>query len=81
MAERALAEVMALADGLTPQEQLRLAAHLLEHAVAEPCPVRSLKWRDICGIAAPSLLGEDAQEWVSRSRQEADAARERHLRH
>jgi len=79
MAERALTEVMALADGLTRDEKLRLAAHLLEQADSEPCPTRSLKWRDICGIAAPSLLEEDAQEWVSRSRQEADAERERSL--
>jgi hypothetical protein len=30
-----------------------------------------LNWLDIAGIAPYPLLGEDAQEWVSRTRQEA----------
>ncbi len=40
----------------------------------------ALKWEDIRGIAAPSLLGEDAQEWVTRTRREGDGRREAQLR-
>ena len=60
-------------DLLTADEQLLLAAHLVERArQSYPAAVPSRKWREIRGLAHPSLLGEDAQDWVSRSRREAD---------
>ena len=34
-------------------------------------PKRRRKWREIQGKATYPLVGEDAQEWVSRTRQEA----------
>ena len=37
----------------------------------------ALKWRRIRGLARPSLIGEDAQQWVSRTRAQADEARSR----
>jgi len=66
------------ADSLTVDEQLRLAAYLVERArgaYRSPAPRR--KWRDIRGLARHPMLGEDAQAWVSRTRREADEQRER----
>ncbi len=33
------------------------------------------KWSDLKGMASYPLLGKDAQEWVSQTRQEADEHR------
>lgn len=74
MSARTLKELMAQADSLSLDEQLRLAAYLVERVRAEHSPRR--KWREIRGLARPSLLGEDAQAWVSRARREADEHRE-----
>ncbi len=38
------------------------------------------KWSDLKGMAPYPLLGEDAQEWVSRTRKEGDEHRERLLK-
>lgn len=70
-------EVVRLADALTAQERLRLIAHLATTAqvdIAAPKPGR--RWSDLAGTAPYPALGEDAQEWVSRTRQESDDARE-----
>jgi hypothetical protein len=75
MSARTLKELMAQADSLTLDEQLRLAAYLVERVRSGRPPRR--KWREIRGLARPSLLGEDAQAWVSRTRREADEHRER----
>jgi hypothetical protein len=37
---------------------------------------RGRKWSEICGEAEHPLAGEDAQQWVSRSRRESDEDRE-----
>ena len=81
MAPTTLIDVLELAEKLTPDDQLRLIAHLaniarLAYAAPEPRP----KWMDIRGTAPYPALGEDAQAWVSRSRQEDDEARERQWR-
>jgi hypothetical protein len=34
------------------------------------------KWTELAGTAPYAALGEDAQRWVSRTRQESDDARE-----
>ncbi len=66
---------------LSPQEQLKLAAHLLEQAShALPAQTPRHKWSEIAGIAPYPLAGEDAQAWVSRSREESDDARGRQWR-
>jgi hypothetical protein len=55
------------------EEQLRLAAYLLERArqaMTEEKP--QYKWSDICGRYAYPMLGEDAQAWVTRTRRESD---------
>lgn len=69
-----LDELIKQAESLTPDEQLRLIAHLAERAreaYAPPKPRR--QWREICGAAPYPIMGEDAQDWVSRTRRESDA--------
>jgi len=65
------------AELLPLEEQLRLASHLMERAKTMSPRMSRRKWHDIRGLARPSLLGEDAQAWVSRARREADEYRER----
>lgn len=70
-------ELIRRADALTADEQLRLAAYLVDRArQAYAARGSGNKWRDLCGIAPHPLTGEDAQAWVSRTRQEADKQRE-----
>ncbi|MDQ1326877.1 MAG: hypothetical protein QG641_157, partial [Candidatus Poribacteria bacterium] len=38
------------------------------------------KWSEICGLVPYPLFGEDAQDWVSRTRHESDEYREKKLR-
>ncbi len=65
---------------LTVDEQLRLAAYLVEQARQGYAPAPRRKWREIRGIAPYPLVGEDAQTWVTRTRREGDEERERQLR-
>ncbi len=72
MSSQILEKIIQEADELSPQEQLRLAAHLIERASqAYPEPRPQGKWSEIRGMAAPSLFGEDAQSHISRTRREA----------
>ena len=63
------------ADSLSPDEQLRLAEYLVSRARAVRARP-SGRWQDLCGIAPGLLGGEDAQEWVSRTRRESDEHRQ-----
>jgi hypothetical protein len=77
MTTLAYSELVRRADELQVEEQLRLAAYLLERArqmVAVEKPKR--KWRELRGLAKYPMLGEDAQEWVSRTRRESDEQRQ-----
>ncbi|MBW4561522.1 MAG: hypothetical protein KME32_10280 [Mojavia pulchra JT2-VF2] len=68
-------------EQLTPEEQLTVMGHLVERVkkhITQTQPKR--KWSDLKGMASYPLLGEDAQEWVSRTRRFADEHRERLLR-
>ncbi len=69
-----------IVKALSPAERRRLAERNIDdldggqpqESAGEPCDLLSL------GGMAPDLLdGEDAQEWVSRTRREADEHRER----
>jgi len=71
MSQKTLIQVMQDADTLTMEEQLELIAHLEENVRLLPA---QRKWSD---IGPHPMLGEDAQAWVSRTRQEADDARVR----
>lgn len=78
MSSNTLDEMIRQANSLTTDEKLRLAAYLLERA-RETYPLRPHyhKWREIRGLARTAPLPEDAQEWVSRTRREADEQRAR----
>lgn len=70
-------ELRKQADVLQLDEQLRLAAYLLERARSVVSrETQPYKWRDICGRYPYPMLGEDAQTWVTRTRCESDAQRE-----
>jgi hypothetical protein len=76
MKATALPQVIAQADVLTPEDQLRLIAHLAEKLrCAQNAGAKPRRWREIAGAAPHPLLGEDAQAWVSRSRRESDETR------
>ncbi len=71
MTTLAYEQLLEQVDALDVEEQLRLEAHLLERAreaVAQEQPRR--KWRELRGLATYPVVGEDAQEWVTRTRRE-----------
>lgn len=77
MASKDLADIIRRAETLSPQELLQLISYLAERAQqAYGDGSERRRWSEISG-AAP-LLGEDAQDWVSRSREESDSGREQH---
>jgi hypothetical protein len=77
-------QVMALASRLPPAERKRLAAQLLnekEESLETHQQPRRRLWRDLRGIVAYPMCGEDAQAWVTRTRRDADEHRERQSTH
>ena len=79
MSTEVLDSLLQQAEALTPDEQLRLAAQLVERA-RQSYPASRQRWREIRGLARPSLFGEDAQAYISRTRREADEQRASLLR-
>ncbi len=78
MSVETLERLIEQVDSLTVDEQLRLAAYLVERARGgyhSTLPCR--KWRDLRGLVPHPMLGEDAQAWVSRTRRESEEQRER----
>ena len=79
LVSRELREIIKQAEMLTPEEQMQLIAHLAEKAQeahhATPSRPRR-KWSEIVGAAPYPMVGEDAQQWVSRTRSESDKQRE-----
>ncbi|MBD2519023.1 hypothetical protein H6G93_29510 [Nostoc sp. FACHB-973] len=76
-----LEKILSEIEQLTPEEQLTVMGHLVERVkkhITQAQPKR--KWSDLKGMAPYPLLGEDAQQWVSRTRREGDEHRERLLR-
>ncbi|MCC5607464.1 hypothetical protein LC612_11850 [Nostoc sp. CHAB 5834] len=76
-----LEKILSDIEQLTPQEQLTVMGHLVERIkkhINQAQPKRN--WNDLKGMAPYPLLGEDAQEWVSRTRQEGHEHRERLFR-
>lgn len=74
---------------LPPREQLRLVAGISERLsklelsaseVAEQDSVAGSDWMALRGIAPALLDGQDAQDWVSQNRRDADAQREQQWR-
>ena len=78
MVSSAFEQVVHDADALASDEQLRLIARLAERLatsrVAPPAESRPC-WEDFAGSAVAPMCGEDAQNWVTRTRQESDHQR------
>ena len=69
------------AEQLTPEEQLELISRLADQLrIQTTLPKPQRKWSNLKGLASYPLMGEDAQEWVSRTRREGDEHREQLLR-
>ena len=66
---------------LEAAEQLRLVEKIVQElALNGQPPKRRRYWREIRGMVQHPMCGEDAQAWISRSRQEDDEHREEVLR-
>lgn len=78
-----LQQVLTEIDRLSPTEQIEVLSHTIDR-VKQHQPLESTKstptWSDMTGIATFPLMGEDAQSWVSRTRQEGDEHRSQILR-
>ncbi|MEH2178614.1 hypothetical protein [Nostoc sp.] len=76
-----LEKILSEIEQLTPEEQLTVMRHLVERVKKHVTQAQAKrKWSDLKGMASYPLFGEDAQEWVSRNRQEGDEHRERFSR-
>ena len=76
-----VSEIMKQAETLSVSEQLTLAVLLIERARRAPSlATPGRKGMDVAGIAPYPLTGEDAQDWVTRTRQEGDDEREQQWR-
>ena len=76
-------QIAALAAQLPPVERRLLAETILRELDAATAPAAGTPgraWMEIRGIMPYPMCGEDAQAWVSRTRQESDEHRERQLR-
>jgi len=70
--EHVLREAEALARG----DQLLLVERLVARLRASGMSTKPRRrWEDLAGSAPYPLCGEDAQKWVSRTRQESDERR------
>ncbi len=78
-----LDQVATLADQLPAVERLRLIERIVHDLAANTAAETSTQrhdWMAVRGIAPGLLGGEDAQDWVSRSRREGDEERGRQWR-
>jgi hypothetical protein len=82
MADDTVSNILKQIDALTVDQRVSLATQIVERLRSgEAAAPHRHKWREIRGLARPSLLGgEDAQTWVSRTRREADERRDSQLR-
>jgi hypothetical protein len=68
-------------EQLTAEERLELIQKVAEGLKSKPRNTSTKpKWADLRGMAPYPLMGEDAQQWVSRTRRESDEYRESLLR-
>lgn len=70
--------VIALAAQLPPMERLRLVERIIHDLAASPVAADAprRRWGEIRGRATFPMLGEDAQDSVSRTRRESDEERQ-----
>jgi hypothetical protein len=72
-----LQDLLRQVEQLAPEERLELIRQVAEGlkksgAIAKPKP----RWSDLKGLAPYPMMGEDAQEWVTRTRQEPQQHRD-----
>ena len=74
-----LQQVLSDIDRLSPTDRFQVMTHVIE-SIKEYVPREPVKsqrqWSDLQGMATSPLMGEDAQEWVSRTRRKGDERRE-----
>jgi len=82
MISKELDEIVKKVEFLKTDEQLFLVSHLVgKLRVMYQDSQKRRKWSEICGSVPYPLFGEDAQDWVSRTRQESDEQREKQWSH
>jgi hypothetical protein len=78
-----LQQVLSDIDCLSPTDRIQVMTHVIE-SIKEYVPKEAIKsnrqWRDLSGMVTAPLMGEDAQDWVSRTRQSGDEHRSDLLR-
>jgi len=80
MTQALLQALLQQAKTLPPDEMLELATQLIHRAKQRfPATKSRRKWSELAGVATYPLVGEDAQVWVSRERQEGQGNRDRCL--
>lgn len=68
--------VLKQVEQLTAEERLELIQKVAEGLKSKPESTSTKpKWADLRGMAPYPLMGEDAQQWVSRTRRESDGQR------
>lgn len=73
MNQNILKELKHQADTLTIEEQLELIAYLVEKARQAQFQTQNRQqWSDLSGLVTAPVFGEDAQSFISRTRQNAD---------
>ncbi len=78
MSSQDLAQIIQSANKLSPDEQLQLIAHLTnirDNGDNGHQPQKRYSWHDIAGILPAHPLDEDAQAWLSRTRQGGELER------
>lgn len=76
-----LAQVLREIEQLSPEEQSQVISQTTELLKRQTATHRKpqRKWLDIAGTAPDPMMGEDAQEWVTRTRGESQQHRDRLL--
>ena len=68
-------------EQLTPEDRLELIRQIAQGLKQSEVVVRAKpRWSDLKGMAPYPMMGEDAQDWVSRTRREGDEHRSQVLR-
>jgi hypothetical protein len=76
-----LQQLLQQVEQLAPEERLELIRQIAQGLKKSEVAVRPKpRWSDLKGMAPYPMMGEDAQEWVSRTRREADEHRSQVLR-
>jgi hypothetical protein len=78
MSSSLLQKLLEQTEQLTTAERLTLAARLIEDArrqIPGAAPEPQITWREVCGMLPYPAFGEDAQEYISRSRREGQLRR------